>query len=283
MTGIFATGVGVGTMIFPPVASHLISNYGWRTSYTAVGATALVLLVLVAQFVKRDPGQIGQLPYGESEIKHDGSVAEAEGFLFKEAISTRQFWMFFTAYVCFGYCIHTIMVHIVSHATDLGISAIVAANIMTAIGALSLAGRLVLGSTADRISNKLALIIGLIIMTVALVWLQFATDLWMLYLFAAILGFGYGGLAILHPPVVAELFGLRAHGAILGTISFGISIGGTIGPLVAGRIFDITGSYYTAFLVCAVLGVIGILLVTRLRSPRREDWTKKRSPQRQFG
>lgn len=70
--------------------------------------------------------------------------------------------------------------------------------------------------------------------------------------------------------MTAELFGLRAHGAILGTIVFGAAAGAAVSSLLAGHIFDITGSYNLAFLVCAVLAIVSLILVSLLRPTRRE-------------
>ena len=89
----------------------------------------------------------------------------------------------------------------------------------------------------------------------------------MFYLFAVILGFAYGGLAAIESPLVAELFGLSSHGVIMGVASFGYAVGGAVGPVMAGRIFDIFNSYQIAFLVCAVVCVLGIILACRLRPP----------------
>ena len=89
----------------------------------------------------------------------------------------------------------------------------------------------------------------------------------MFYLFAVILGFAYGGLAAIESPLVAKLFGLSSHGVIMGVASFGYAVGGAVGPVVAGRIFDIFNSYQIAFLVCAVVCVLGIILTCRLRPP----------------
>ena len=65
--------------------------------------------------------------------------------------------------------------------------------------------------------------------------------------------------------VVAELFGLKSHGLILGLISFGFTIGAAVGPLITGYLFDLTGNYQAAFMVCAALGVIGLILTAALR------------------
>ena len=100
----------------------------------------------------------------------------------------------------------------------------------------------------------------------AFIWLLVAQELWMLSLFAVIFGFAYGGFIVLVSPIVAEQFGLRAHGTILGVTSFAMMIGGGTGPLMTGRIFDISGSYQIAFLICAATGVIGLTLTTVLTS-----------------
>lgn len=88
----------------------------------------------------------------------------------------------------------------------------------------------------------------------------------MIYLFAVIYGFGYGGLSVLISPIIAELFGLGSHGVIMGTVvMFGGTGGMAVGPLLAGHIFDITGSYQSAFLLYAIIGVVGLVLVSRLK------------------
>ena len=92
----------------------------------------------------------------------------------------------------------------------------------------------------------------------------------MFYLFAVIFGFSYGGFIALESPLVADLFGLRSHGAILGMAAFGAAIGSAIGPLVVGRIFDVTVGYQIGFLVCAVLSVAVPILALYLRRTRRE-------------
>lgn len=78
-------------------------------------------------------------------------------------------------------------------------------------------------------------------------------------------GFGYGGLFVLESPIVAKLFGLSAHGAIMGSIGVSYMISGALGPVLAGRIFDITGSYQTAFLISAAASVIALILALLLR------------------
>ena len=167
--------------------------------------------------------------------------------------------------MCFFLGIEAVLVHIVPHAIDLGISTSNAATILAVIGGLSTIGRVIMGGASDRIGNKLALIICFVLVSMALFWLLVAKELWMLYLFAAIFGFGYGGTAALLSPTVAELFGLGSHGAILGVILFSGTIGEASGPVLAGHIFDVTGGYSLAFFLCALVTLAGFILVSLLR------------------
>jgi len=280
MTGLAVSGIGAGTMIMPPVANWLISDFGWRTSYLTIGIIALVLIILAAQFLRRDPSQIGQLPYGESEIVEESLNLEAKGSSLQKAIHTRQFWVLGAILFCFGFSLQTIMVHIVLHATELEISATIAATILTIIGMGSIAGRIMMGGAGDRICNKASIIVCFILMSVALFWLLAAKEIGIFYLFAIIFGFAYGGIAALQSPIVAELFGLDSHGVILGSITSVTTVGCSIGPVLAGRIFDVTGSYYLAFLICAIIAVIAIILSLLLRPTSSKGGTndQRRSP-----
>ena len=265
MTGIIYSGAGVGMIIMPPMARWLISIYDWRTAYIILGIIALVFIVLAAQFLRRDPVQMGLLPYGEEEIKRESSIPEATGLSLAEASHTGQFWIVCAILFSMGFWLQAVLVHIAPYATDIGISPTVAATILAVIGGLTIPGKLILGSAGDRIGNRLAFVVCFILISAALFWLVAAKELWMLYLFAAIFGFSEGGGAALYSPIVAELFGLSSHGVILGVAIFGFSIGGTIGPLMAGYIFDVTESYYLAFLICAITCVIGLILTSLLR------------------
>jgi len=260
MTGIVTSGSGIGTILLSLVASRLISDHGWRLSYIIVGSGVLVLLMLAAQFLRRDPHQIGQLPYGVSEVEEESLNLPPGGFSLREAIHTSQFWMVCAVFFCFGFNLYTIMVHIVPHAIELGISPIIAANIIAVIGGVNTAGRIIIGSAGDRIGNKPPLITSFILMVAALLWVIVAKEVWMFYLFAIIFGFGYGGVAALMSPVPAELFGLRSLGVIVGVAMFSFTVGGAIGPVLAGSIFDITGSYQLTFLICAGVSVTGLIL-----------------------
>jgi len=245
MTGIVVAGNGIGILLGPLLATWLISLYEWRLSYIIIGGIALVAIVLLAQLLRRDPTQVGQMPYGENIGGEQGLKFATNAFSFKEAVSTRQFWLLSSMTLCLGFSVHTILVHIVPHAT---------------VGGSSVIGRFLLGGAGDRIGNRQVFIIGFALMAVTLLWLVSATELWALFLFAAVFGFAFGSCVTPQSPLVAELFGLRSHGLILGLTSLGFCLGAAVGPFVAGYIFDVTTSYQVAFLICAAISIIGLIL-----------------------
>lgn len=265
MVGITASGAGLGMTFIPPAATWLIADYGWRNAYIILGIAITAALIVAALFLRRDPGQLGQLPYGANDIKPEGIVLEKEGFSLREALHTWQFWVLCGVAFCCYVCMDTIILHIVPHATDLQISAANAASILAIIGGFNIAGRIIMGGTGDRIGTRRALIITFVLMTVSLAWLLVAKRMWMFYPFAAVFGFGYAGVATLLSLGTAWLFGLSSHGVILGVIVFASTFGSLIGPVIAGGIFDITSSYYMAFLMLVVFSIIGIILSILLK------------------
>jgi len=268
MTGIVKVGTGTGQFALPLVASMLIAAYGWQTSYLIIGVATMVLLISVGQLLRRDPARMGLLPDGDRKSQTESSKPAETGFSLHEALRTRQFWTICIVYLATMFCLLTIMVHIVPHATDIGISSTVAAGILAAIGGISMAGRFVTGVAIDRIGNRLSMIICFILLILVLLWLQMARELWMFYLFAAVYGFAHGGLFTVISPIVAEYFGVRAHGALFGIVFFSSMVGGAIGPVLAGHIFDTTGSYTIAFWACTAVSAFALLLVLSLRQAR---------------
>ncbi len=265
MTGVVKVGTGAGQLMVPMIVTALLAAYGWRTSYLIIGAAALILFVLLAQLFRRNPQQMGLLPYGAESMESVPSASAEPGLSLREAAWTRQFWTICLAYCSVIYCLLTIIIHIVPHATDAGLSATSATGVLSTIGGVSMAGRFIMGTASDKIGCKRAWVICFIILIASFGWLQITREPWMFYLFAVIYGFAHGGFFVLVSPMTAALFGTRAHGVIFGLIYFAGTLGGTLGPFLAGYIFDITQSYRIAFWVLLVLSIIGLALILTVK------------------
>ncbi|MFC1897906.1 MFS transporter [Chloroflexota bacterium] len=265
MTSVTLTGVGIGSMIMPPIANWLISDYSWRTSYIIMGIVVLVLIIPAAQFLNRDPDKMGLLPYGGEEVEAQRLNLQANGFSLQQAIQTRQFWIFIFITFCSSVGPQAIMVHIVPYAIDLGITAANAATILIVMAGVGIVARIIIGYVGDKIGYKPIYSIGFILIAVSLFWVTQATEMWMFYLFGAIFMLGSTGTGALQSPMVAQLFGMRSHGVIFGVTSLSWTIGAAVGPSLAGGIFDITDSYQLAWLICITLAATGIIATSLLK------------------
>lgn len=271
MSGIAKVGTGTGQFVMPLVATWLIAAVGWRHAHLCIGAMAMILLLFVAQFMRRDPQGLGLHPdNGVLDNKRTASIIP-ESVSFRTAARTREFWIICIAEFTIFFCLLTTIVHIIPHAQDKGVPAGIAASVLSTIGAVSMLGRICMGFTNDKIGGKRSLLFCFVLLFSSLVWLQLASSAWMFFLFAVIYGFAHGGLFTVMSPLIAEMFGTSSHGLLFGSVLFCGTIGGSIGPILTGHIFDVAHSYQTAFYLLIALSAIGFFLITLLRLPIGEQ------------
>jgi MFS family permease len=265
MTGLVLAGGGLGQATFPPLATWLISRFEWREAYIILSVSVFVIIGVLAQLLRRDPEQKGQKPYGDGEDLVERQDVEPKGFTLLQAVSTRQFWIYGLAIVCGQFAIGIMVVHSVPYGIDIGMSPEAAAGIVTTFAAVGTSARVISGFVLDRTGCKRVLAVASLLIGVGLSGIAAIQTTWSLYLFAAVFGFGFGALASTMSPLSAELFGMTSHGVIFGVITFGGTIGGGIGPLVAGKIFDITGVYTNAFITGAIFSFCAFVLTLFLK------------------
>ncbi|MBW2066990.1 MAG: MFS transporter, partial [Deltaproteobacteria bacterium] len=230
----------------------------------------MFLLIGVGQLLRRDPAFMDVLPDGDTETRAAGNISEERGMGLNEAVRTRSFWTICFTNLVGVSCLMVVMLHIVPHATDMGVPVMVAAGILSTIGGVSMVGRFFTGVSIDFLGNRRSMIICFVLLISALLWLQVARELWMLYLFAAVYGLAHGGFFTVISPIVAEYFGVKSHGVLFGIAVFSGTIGGALGPILAGHIFDVTKSYSLAFWIITAFAAIGLGLILSLGKQTRE-------------
>jgi MFS family permease len=260
-SGLAVSGVGVGTLVMPPLASHLIVALGWRGAYIALGCIAAVLGAGMAMLIENDPRDRGLAPDGDPS---DSAfhAARPQGASLRDAVASRLFAALYASCLIGSFGVFVPFVHLIPYATDHGVSPTSAVLLLGAIGAGSTAGRFLLGGLADRIGRQLAMSIMLAGMAVALaVWI-FASSFGGLAVFAFAYGVFYGGWVAILPALVVDYFGGRNAGGIIGVLYTSVAFGTLIGPSAAGFAFDLEKSYALPILgsVCADLIAAGIVL-----------------------
>lgn len=276
MIGIVTAGLGVGSIILSPLIGKFIIAYGWRWAYAILGIIVLVVVLTASQFLKREPDKA--VPSASLKIATpEPPTPSRSGFSFKQAARTRQFWMLAAAYILSGYGQFSLMVHIVPYATGMKISPISAAALLSVIGGTSIFGRLIIGGVGDRIKVKPLLIGIMAALFVSIFWLEFARNYWALVGVGIIFGLGYGGSSTLQSLVAVEMFGLSSLGVMLGAFIFSICIGGSIGPVVTGFLYDrsihysATANYSLAFMICTILSAISLLIMLVLTPVKSKE------------
>jgi MFS family permease len=268
MTGLVKVGTGAGQMIMPFLAGLCITRLGWRVAFAVVGLIVLVAIVGAGQLLRRDPAQMGQVPDGGTHANAAAGAWDRDDLSFAQALRSGAFRMLCALNLLAVASMFVVLVHIVPHASDIGIATIEAAGILSTIGGVSMLGRLSVGLAIDRIGSQKCLQICLLVLTASFIWLQIARDMSMLYAFAAVYGLAHGGIFTVIAPIVAELFGIRSHGALFGIVVFFGTVGGAMGPVLAGLVFDITRSYHLIFMALIGLAVVSLLLALLLRPAR---------------
>lgn len=259
-SGLAVSGIGVGTLVMPPLASWLIEAFGWRETYLILGGLAVVVGGGLALLIESDPGRRGLAPDGDL-LTTEVLAAQAAGSSLREAVRSRRFIGLYLACLICSFGLFVPFVHLVPFALDHGLGASSAVLLLGTIGVGSTAGRFLLGGIADRMGRGPALLAMFAGMALTLLIWAFSTTLWALCAFAFGYGVFYGGFVAVLPALVMDYFGGRNVGAIIGVLYTSVAFGTLVGPATAGFAFDATHSYTAPILagVCANIIAAGVL------------------------
>lgn len=279
--GILAAGFG-GSLISAPIAQFLISSFGWQKAYIIVGIFPIAIIVpLCSLLIRRSPQEKGLLPDGAPQKpprpQHPDEPQTGEGkwaattWTLPRAMKTYQFWLLFlVAFFLLGLTEQIAIAHQVYFFRDVGYEPMMAANIYSVFGIFFILGTLC-SFLSDRFGRERVFIPSCLLSAGAislLFLIRDASHLWMPVLFAACFGLGVGAAGAVFYSAAADLFQGRHFGSILGTITLGFSLGGAIGPPLAGFIHDKTNSYFFAFFL--ILGsLISAAVLMWLIAPRK--------------
>lgn len=270
MIGIVASGSGVGALVGPQISNALVMHYGWREAYFITGIAALILLIAAAQIMKNKPGQSDQSSGYRIRVFSRPGADDHHSISIMTVVGLIQFWLLSITGLCYGYTLFSITVHSVPNAIDMGFSPKVAAGLLSTFGGLNVVGKLFFGKILDKINSKKTMLVGFSMLIVTFVGLYFSQSAWALYVSVGSFGFFVSACTVSHSPITAVLFGLRSHGLMLGIYGISVTIGGALGPIVTGAIFDQTASYDIAFAVCILVSVMGMAATVGIRHMRIE-------------
>ncbi|CAN5334595.1 OFA family MFS transporter [soil metagenome] len=261
-SGLAVSGIGVGTLIMPPLAALFIDTLGWRTAYLVLGCLAAVVSAGMALLIENDPRDRGLGPDGDA-ARPDIQSASPVGASVSEAVRSPQFISLYIACLICSFGVFVPFVHLVPYALDHGVAKSSAVLLLGVIGVGSTVGRFFLGGLADRMGRRASLLLMFVGMALALAIWAVSTTVWPLAAFAFVYGVFYGGWVAVLPAVVMDAFGGRNVSGIIGILYTSVAFGTLIGPSAAGFAFDVSGSYVVPILasVAANIGAAGIMVL----------------------
>ena len=282
--GLLSAGYGVSG-IMAPIMVWMISQYGWRTTIAALGLGVWSICIPLAFMIRQRPEQYGYLPDGDppqsaatiapspasdgpaSPVTAIEPAAEDSGLSVRQALKTSTFWLFSIFPMVTGFSQSSIQVHLIPYLTDIGISREIAGFTMAGVTFSSLIGRVGFAWLADRFDKRHLIAVAAALQTIGVLIFASMDNKWLLIPFLFTYGPGYAAPFPLRPALQADYFGLKAFASIRGLQSFGWTIPSLIGPLLAGWVFDIRGSYQLAFLIYGALCAIGVPAALALKPP----------------
>jgi MFS family permease len=259
-SGLAVSGIGVGTLLMPPLASQLIELLGWRDAYLVLGGLATTMGAGAALLIENDPRERGLRPDGD--LQQPGAPPlRREGASVREAIRSRRFIGLYASCLICSFGVFVPFVHLVPYARDHGVASSSAVLLLGVIGVGSTAGRFFLGGIADRMGRPFSLLLMFAGMALALVTWVISVDIWSLTAFALLYGVFYGGWVAVLPAVVMDYFGGRHVSSIIGVLYTSVAFGTLVGPSAAGFAFDLSHSYVLPIMASAGANIIAAVIV----------------------
>jgi len=258
--GIVNAGGSVGQLLLIPVSMAIFLQTDWRTTYLILGVLLLAIGAPIAALALRnDPGDLGLLPDGEpTPAQPDQDVAAPppaprqaplEPARWQGAMASAPMWLLIGGFFVCGYTVALVSTHFVAFATDRGIAPSTAATALGLLGGFNIVGSLLAGTVSDRVGRKNPLALIYLLRAAAFVFLLAADTPWMLYLFAAVAGVSWFSTVPLTVALTAEIYGVRHMGTLVGIAFTSHQVGGAVSIYLAGRLFDLSGSYSLVYVV----------------------------------
>lgn len=266
-----AAGSGFGGTLVP-VLQWFINSFGWRAAAVVCALLIWVISLPMSFVIRHRPEPYGYYP-DNIPLEADDPSASKEisatkvsvplevDFTPREAITTRAFWLLALAWGFWTMVLGILSVHILPFLVDSGFSSGTAASIVGLFAVISALSRLGIGWLGDYLSKRYLMAACLALQAIGLLLFSLLRGLWQLIPYLVIFAAPYGGTIALRGAIQGEYFGRKAFGTISGMLRV-VDLPGTVaGPLFAGWVFDVTGSYTSAFLVIAFLNILGALAV----------------------
>jgi len=266
--GSFQGAGSIGFLFLIAVAFDLL---GMKWIFWIPGIAGGAIILLLIKFFYNEPADIGLRPLGAPKSepiqrpqKDEMAKTRAKVFL-QQAQRTGAFWNLIGIHFwgCMGHNIINVL--LVAIAVDRGLSLGVAAGVLATQQITGVFARGAIPVIADRVGSKSVWVVGMSLQALPLLIILFVHDAWAFYLFAFLFGIGQGSEVPTFPIANRQYFGNVPQGSLYGWQNIGNGLGMGLAPVVAGFLWDITGTY--AVPLSMALGFSLMALISALLLP----------------
>jgi MFS family permease len=262
-TGIAFIGSGLGGMILTPVLNAVITSYGWRTSYVVLGLVFVVILIpAILILAEKVPEKKGFHRMGEVEGE-TAEIIDKKGMTLNQAKNTPAFWFAFISGILVVLASSALLANSVLFFINSDVDPAKAASWAGLILGSLIVGKPLMGFLTDRLGIRVSapLTTFLFALTFLALFLTPTIGPGVAIVFI-VLFYGLGGpaITIIPPLLVNGLFSEKDYGTIVGIMNTATAVGGAFGGMVAAKVFDVTGSYSSFWLVATIGVAIAAIL-----------------------
>lgn len=274
--GLMAAGIGAGGVVMAPFVGFILARFDWRMAYLSMAVLVVAVVVpLSLGLIRTRPAELGLTPDGDStppaRPEESGKKDhELTGLSLRQSVRTSAFWLIAVAISFSNFANMSVFQASSSYLGDAGFSIATAATSLGLVGFGSAAGKILFGWMCDKMpANRVCAIgIGLQLAgTIFLISVHDGSSTLLVWCYALLLGFGVGAWLPTLSMMSSVNFGLLFYGTVFGSLNLLNSTGTATGPLFSGLVYDVTGSYVSAFVACAVLMAIAIPAALMVRRP----------------
>lgn len=278
--GIAQMGGGL-SFVYTIFVKYSILEVGWRTTFLVLaGMVVCILFPLYLLFFYYRPEDKGLKPYGSAEMSPSpggekktpaAKIPVTRNWTFSQILHSSQLWLLVFSYALYwGVAGYLVLAHQVRFAEDAGYSSIFSVSIFALFGVTVFLGQMS-GFLSDRVGREKAATLASALSILALLSLLSVRDNsqpWLLYVYC--ICYGYGG-GLFTPTIFAgsaDIFYGRYYGTVSGLLLTGMGVGAVFGPWLGGYIYDVTGSYRPAFVLCMACIALSCLILW-IAAPRK--------------
>ena len=269
MMGFVTAGNNLGGLTMVPLAALVVGTAGWRWGYIAFGAIILAIIVLVVLLIKDRQSDVAGARgkrWAPAASDADGP-GSAVGYSLREVMRMKAFYFLAIGHAIPTFSYAVVLTQLIPHLESKGISSGAASSGVMLLAVFGILSKLIFGRLSESITARWAMAISLAIQAVGLVLLIVVGGSNAVWFVIAFYAMGFGAMGALIPLTVAEAYGMRHFGSILGVTSMMGVIPMVIGPLMAGLIFDAYGTYDVAFAIMSIMFALGALSMALARRP----------------